>query len=140
MRSPKGRRGVLGVDTNLLVRFLVRDDARSAAVAERFFTERLSRANPGFINLIVLSEIVWVLGRSYSYRKPEIAEVIGRILNAGEFVVENAQGVETALELYRTTSIDFADALIVVHNRKQGCTATYTFDKTLSASGLAGAL
>ena len=131
---------MLGVDTNVLVRFLVKDDPNQTPLAETFFRKKLTSANPGFINLVVLAETVWVLSGAYKYDKATILDVIGKILNAAELVVENAEGVEVALELYRTHPIDFADALVSVHNRTFGCTITVTFDRKLAATAFAKAL
>ncbi|MBY0512100.1 MAG: type II toxin-antitoxin system VapC family toxin [Rhodospirillaceae bacterium] len=131
---------MLGVDTNVLIRFLVKDDPRQTLIAETFFRKKISITNPGFINLVVLAETVWVLTRTYKYQKSVILEVIGRILNAAELVVEDAESVETALEMYRTQPIDFADALVAAHNQSQGCRTTVTFDRKLAATALAQAI
>jgi predicted nucleic-acid-binding protein len=120
-----------------MVRFLARDDARQRALADHFFIRQLTATRPGFISLVVLLETVWVLSTSYNYGKSLIVEVVEKILNANELIVEDANGVELALELYRETKIDFADALIVAHNRNQGCETTITFDKTLAKTGFA---
>jgi len=135
-----GLPSVLGVDTNVLVRFLVKDDPHQTPLAENFFRKKLSVANPGFINLIVLAETVWVLTRTYKYSKSVVVDVIGRILNAAELLVEDPESVETALEMYRTQPIDFADALVAAHNQSRGCKTTVTFDRKLAATALAQAL
>ncbi len=126
-----------GVDAKVLVRFLVRDDPQQTPIAQKVFTTEFSRADPGFISLIVLCETAWVLTRAYGYKKPVVVEVISRILNAEELVVENAHGVEIALELYNTKPIGFSDAVVAVHNHMQGCTTTVTFDRNLGETEFA---
>jgi len=129
--------GVLGVDTNVLVRYLARDDIRQTAIATDFFNTRLTADQPAFVSLIVLLETVWVLSSSYKYSKALIVEVVEKILNAAELVVEDSAGVGLALDLYCDTKVDFADALIAVHNSNNGCETTVTFDKVLAETGLA---
>ena len=121
-----------GVDTNVLIRFIVRDDAGQAAAADRFLERECSREEPCLINRIVLCELVWMLDRGYRYRRGPIAGVIDKILRTEEFRVENAAEAWAALQAYRQGRADFADGLIGKTNRALGCAATATFDRLAS--------
>lgn len=120
-----------GLDTNVLVRYLVGDDANQAATAARHI-ERHCRADaPCFINAVVLCELVWVLESAYDQPKAVIAEVIEKLLRTAQFAVEDAEMAWAALSDYRAHGADFADCLIGRRNRAQGCEDTATFDKAL---------
>jgi predicted nucleic-acid-binding protein len=121
-----------GLDTNVLIRFLVRDDADQAAAADAFLGRACSRSGPCLINRIVLCELVWMLDRGYRYRRGRIATVIESILRTEEFVVENAAEAWAALKAYRDGRADFADGLIGRTNAALGCATTATFDKRAS--------
>jgi predicted nucleic-acid-binding protein len=128
---------VLGIDTNVLLRALVRDDTRQTPVAQRSLSQRLTQSNPGFINLIVLVETVWALRQVYGYGKEDIVNAIHGILESVELMVEDSTAVEEALKLFESNPVDFADALIAVRNRDHGCTATMTFDRKFAETSLA---
>lgn len=119
---------MIGLDTNVLVRFLVRDDAAMAERAERAIRERCSPDQPGFINHIVLCELAWVLERAYNYRRVEIAAVLDALCRATDFRVQNAEVIREATDLFRSSGADFADCLIGLTNRSAACQATLTFD------------
>ena len=124
---------MIGLDTNVLVRYLVQDDARQAAVATRQI-----EANRCFINSIVLCELVRVLNAAYGYDRREIAGVIEKILMTAEFEIENTDHAWAALKYYQGTKADFADCLIAHTNRARGCEKTISFDKRAAAlSGFA---
>jgi predicted nucleic-acid-binding protein len=128
---------VLGIDTNVLLRVLVNDDPRQSPVAKRYFNQRLTQSEPGYINLIVLVETVWALRQTYNYSKTDIVRTINGILDAVELVVEDSPAVAAAVHLFQSHAIDFADALIAVRNADQGCNTTLTFDRKFAESGLA---
>lgn len=123
-----------GVDTNVLVRYLVRDDPAQERAAFRFVTSQ--REQRIFVNAIVLCELVWVLRSSYNYQKADIAVVIENILSAEQFEVEDADGAWLALADFRSGRADFADCLLGRRNSRLGCESTVTFDGRLK--GLAG--
>ena len=124
---------MIGLDTNVLVRFLVGDDPDQAARAARLIEERCTGDDPGLVDSVVLCEIVWVLEAAYGYARPLIAEVIEKMLHTAELEVANTEAVWTALRAYRTSNADFADALIGRLNRQAGCVATATFDRAAAA-------
>jgi predicted nucleic-acid-binding protein len=90
-----------GLDTNVLVRAVVKDDARQSALARRFLERESTPEAPCFINRIVLCELVWVLETSYDYPRAQVADILEKILLTTAFVVENAHQVLTALRAYR---------------------------------------
>jgi predicted nucleic-acid-binding protein len=126
---------VIGLDTNVLVRYITRDDRVQAARADRLM-DSLSADSPAFVNRIVLCELVWVLGRGYRYERPAIAGVIETILSSEALVVEDHELAMEALARYRDEDLDFADALIGAINLAAGCSTTARFDD--AAAGLAG--
>jgi len=125
---------VKGLDTNVLVRFLVKDDRRQAATAAAFVRGHCTAESPCHINRIVLCELVWVLETAYRYPRPVVAEVMEMILRTGEFVIEDADEAWAALAAYRDGGVDFADALLAHSNLAQGCDATATFDRKAGRS------
>ena len=120
---------MIGLDTNVLVRLLVADDADQTAKARRFIERYCSPQSPGFINCVVLAELVWVLDSVYRFGRPEIAAAIDSLLVGGDRIVEHHDEVRAALTEYRSGGIGFADAIIVRVNRARGCETTATFDR-----------
>jgi predicted nucleic-acid-binding protein len=125
-----------GVDTNVLVRYITRDDPAQERAASRFLESARKRAEPIFVNVIVLCELVWVLGRTYEYSRTEVAAVIGQLLTTEQIVVEETDLAWLALSDFKASRGDFADCLIGRKNERLGCDATVTFDGRLK--GLAG--
>jgi predicted nucleic-acid-binding protein len=125
-----------GVDTNVLVRYITKDDAAQERAASRFLDSAGKRDEPIFVNVIVLCELVWVLGRAYEYSRAEVAAVIGQLLATEQLVVEDADLAWLALSDFKGSKADFADCLIGRKNLRLGCDATATFDGGLK--GLAG--
>ena len=124
-----------GIDTNVLLRLLLRDDAEQTAAADRFIERCLASDESCFVNRIVLTETVWVLQSGYGYARANIAAIIDNILRTREFALENAEEVRAALRDYRMSSTDFADCLIVHTNLTAGCPVTATFDHAASKLG-----
>lgn len=118
-----------GLDTNVLVRYLVQDDPGQSRKASQVISRECTRGTPGFINRIVLCELVWVLESAYGYSKETIAGVLEKVLRTSQFQVEDVQSAWTAFRLYRKGKADFADCLLGTVNRHQGCDRTVTFDQ-----------
>jgi predicted nucleic-acid-binding protein len=120
---------MIGLDTNVLMRYLLQDDPKQARRANQIIDRQLSEQNPGFVNLTTILEIVWVL-RSLLKRSPsEIAAHIEDLLAADSLEVQNEQQVfEAAFALKRGTG-EFEDALIGALNAWAGCSHTLTFDR-----------
>jgi predicted nucleic-acid-binding protein len=119
---------VIGLDTNVLVRYLVQDDARQASAAAKLIARHCSKEQPGRISLVVLCEMVWVLSRAYRYSLRDIAGVVEKLLQTAELDIEDADIAWAALRLYRSEGAGFADAVIGLCNRRAGCEVTATFD------------
>jgi predicted nucleic-acid-binding protein len=120
---------VIGIDTNVLVRYLVQDDPAQSSRATRIMDENLSESDPGFISLVTIAETVWVLDRSYGFSNTEIARAIERLLQAKTLQLQNEQEVFTAMVALKAGMADFSDALIGALGRWGGCAFTVTFDK-----------
>ncbi len=119
---------MIGLDTNVLARYIVRDEKKQAEAATRLIESRCTPDDPGFINLIVLSELGWVLTRGYGYSRRMVAGVMRRILSVQELQVEKAELAWKAVRLFEEGKADFADYLIGITNREQKAEVTYTFD------------
>jgi predicted nucleic-acid-binding protein len=120
---------MIGLDTNILVRLLVADDVPQADAARKFVRERCTAEAPGFVNLVVLCELVWTLDRTYGLSQSDIARAIDFILSNSIFRVESHDRVASALQRFRGKGTDFPDALVAEINRSHGCDATATFDR-----------
>jgi len=119
---------MIGLDTNVLLRYLVQDDPEQAAQAEKFIGEKCSMDDPAFINRIVLCELVWVLEAGYRYPRGRVATALETIFRIRQFVIEDAQEAWSSLTAYRLGG-DFADAFIAAANLRHGCRHTATFDR-----------
>jgi predicted nucleic-acid-binding protein len=125
---------VIGLDTNVVVRFLAQDDQVQSAIANRFMS-RLGREKPGFISSVVLAEITWVLSRAYKSSREDIARAVEGLLRSAELNVENADAAYRALAIYQASpSAEFADALIAETASLAGAAETVTFDKNAASS------
>jgi predicted nucleic-acid-binding protein len=120
---------VIGLDTNILVRYLAQDDAVQSPVATQIIEDRLTEDDPGFISLVTMAEVVWVLDRSYGLAAAEIAAAVERILQTDVLFVQNEQDVFTAMVALKTGTGSFSDALIGALGTRAGCAGTLTFDK-----------
>jgi predicted nucleic-acid-binding protein len=120
---------LIGLDTNLVLRYLLQDDPRQSRQVNELVDHRLSETDRGFINLATVLEIVWVL-RSYFQRTPaEIAAHVEHLLVVDSFEVQNEQQVFEAAYALKHATGEFEDALIGALNAWAGCSHTFTFDK-----------
>ncbi len=120
---------MIGLDTNVVVRFLTQDDPIQSPIATRVMA-RLTRERPGFIGTVVLAEITWVLARAYKRPRAEIAGAVAGLLGSAEIVIENAPAAYRALGAYQQAAFaEFADALIAAAAASAGVSETVTFDK-----------
>ena len=124
---------MIGLDTNVLVRYLVQDEAQQAAAATRLI-ESFTPEAPGFVSTAALVETVRVLTVAYKTPTREIATVIEGVLRARELIVENAEVHYLALGLFQGAAVDYADAVIAQAGRQAGCDHTVTFDRRAAAS------
>ena len=120
---------MIGLDTNVLVRFLVADDQAQSDRAARFIESRCTNEDPGFVDRVALCELVWVLSSGYGYGRREIARVVEALLASRDIVLEDHDSVRGALRTFERGAADFAAALIGLVNRARGCQATASFDR-----------
>jgi len=119
---------VIGIDTNVLVRFVVKDDPTQAPAAVRMI-QGLSPEEPGWISILVLTELVWTLRRVYKLDRTSIAGVLERLLSSKDTVLEQRDVVRRALLAYQSSKADFADCVIAVTANLAGCSRMVTFDE-----------
>jgi predicted nucleic-acid-binding protein len=124
---------MIGLDTNVIVRYVMQDDPKQSQKATRLI-EALSADAPGFVPLVVIVELVWVLTSCYDLKRDQVVEVLGGTLRTKEFMVDRAEQVAQALRVYKTGSADFADCLIERGAMSAGCDKTMTFDSSAAKS------
>jgi predicted nucleic-acid-binding protein len=126
---------MIGLDTNILVRYVTQDHAAQSAAAAKV-VDSLSSESPGFLSLVVIAELVWVLQFSYSFKNRQIEHVVERLLRSEELVVERAEVVSQALRKFRISRANFADCLIERCGYAAECQYVLTFDKDAAAAGM----
>src|SRR4029079_9206831 len=118
--------GMRAVDTNVLVRIVIRDDERQVAIADEYI------ANGAWVSHLVLAEAAWVLGSIYGLDDPEVAQAIEMLLNHRSLIIQSSDSVAAALELYRLRpGLGFTDCLILEIARSAGHSPLGTFDRAL---------
>jgi predicted nucleic-acid-binding protein len=123
---------MIGLDTNVLVRYFAQDDAVQSKKATALM-ESLSADRPGYVSQVALVEVVWVLGRSYGVGRDPIKDIIESMIGTKELVVEGADIVRKALRVFAASDkADFADCLIERSGHVAECEYTATFDVTAS--------
>jgi predicted nucleic-acid-binding protein len=127
---------MVGLDTNVIVRYIMQDDPVQVAQAVAVIEDRLTRDNPGFIGLIVLVETIWVLKTVYHIPKPGLLTVIDSLLTTRQLLIEQSELVFRALKTYRAGNGDFSDSLIAAIATAQGCNETLTFDRKATNVGM----
>ena|SRR2546421_6257551 len=120
---------MIGLDSNILVRYLTQDDPIQSPKATEIIERRITEENPGFVSIVATVEIVWVLERAYGLATQEIARAIERMLQTEVLVVENEQEVFTAMIAAKEGRGSFADAVIAALGTRMGCSCTLTFDR-----------
>ena len=120
---------MIGLDTNILVRYLTQDNPIQSARAREIVERRLTEEKPGFVSIVAMVETVWVLQRAYGLRPHEIVGAVERMLQTDVLVVENEQEVFTAMIALKEGQGSFADAVIAALGARVGCSSTLTFDR-----------
>ena len=126
---------MIGLDTNILVRYVTQDHPLQSAAAVKVI-ESLSSESPGFLSLVVIAELVWVLQFSYRFQKHEIDRVVDKLLRSQELIVERAEIVSQALRNFRVSRANFPDCLIERCGHAAECQYVLTFDKNAAAAGM----
>jgi predicted nucleic-acid-binding protein len=119
---------MIGIDTNVLVRFLLRDDETQFQKANKLIQREVKGGQGVLVSQLVLLETEWVLRSRYDFSKNQILQVIASLLDTVGIHLEDEQSVEEAIHHWKEAGVDFADCLIAARNRRLGCTATATFD------------
>ncbi len=119
---------MIGLDTNVLVRYIAQDDPVQSPKATRLI-ESLAADAPGYVSLVSTVELVWVLTGCYASAKAEVCMVLETLLRTKEIIVENADVAWKALRLFKASDADFADCLIERSANEAGCGYTATFDR-----------
>jgi predicted nucleic-acid-binding protein len=122
---------MIGVDPNVLLRLFVLDDPRQSELALEFFGAR-SAADPAFLSVVAVVELVWLLSDGYDYDHGTITGVLSRLLSSVDFALERRELVIAAVALATEKKIDFADFLIAGIGIAAGCRTVVTFDKPAS--------
>ena len=122
-----------GLDTNVIVRFLVQDDPEQSAAAGRLF-DTFTAEQPGFVSATVIVELVWVLQSCYESTRHDIHGVIENLLRSRELLVERAELIWQSLRLFTKGHADFADCVIERCGHAAGCDHTMTFNQNAAKS------
>ena len=124
---------MIGLDTNVIVRYIVQDDVVQSKQATALF-ETFSQETPGFITVVVVIELAWVLQGCYGSTRAEIVEVLDRLMRAKDIVIEHHESVWHALHTFANSKADLSDCLIERFCYAAHCQYTVTFDKGASKS------
>jgi predicted nucleic-acid-binding protein len=119
---------MLGIDTNVVVRLVVSDDAEQTRRARKLVEQALSRDEPVLVSLLVLLESEWVLRSRYGFNREALLGIFRALLEARELSFEDEPALEEALFRWKDGVCEFSDCLITAHDRRMGCRATATFD------------
>jgi predicted nucleic-acid-binding protein len=122
-----------GIDTNILVRYVIQDDPRQSSIASSFL-DSLAAENPGYITLVSLAELCWVFLQRYKLPRTSFTHSVESLLASEEIEIESESIVRQALSLFNQSNADFADCLIAGCSRAAGCDAVVTFDKKAAKS------
>ncbi len=117
---------MIAVDTNILVRYFAEDDPGQTKLAQQLLEHRLTSAEPGFVSLVTLVELIWVLNDTYKTARAVQSEIAIQLLSAPNIVVESDELVRAALAMHKG---DIADHIIHLVGTSNGCSGTITFDK-----------
>lgn len=126
---------MIGLDTNVLVRYIMQDEPSQSAKATRLI-ESLEADRPGFIGVVSIVELYWVLTSCYDLTNDQVRQALDLLLRTRQIVVDRAEQILRALKVFEAGKADFADCLIERMAASAGCEQTMTFD--VSAARHAG--
>jgi predicted nucleic-acid-binding protein len=124
---------MIGIDTNVVVRYLTKDDPIQTTLAVKTIRS-LTADEPGFISLVTIAELTWVLETCYRFDKVELVEVLDTLVASQEVKLERAEVVSQALRMFSAGTADFSDYLIERSGHAAGCMYTFTFDQEAASS------
>lgn len=119
---------MIGMDTNILLRVILEDDAAQSRQV-RVFLEKRTALDPGYVSLITLCEFAWVLTRFYRLSRAAVADALDALLHMENIEVESAEVVQQAVASFRATQAGFSDCCIAAFGANAGSEYTFTFDK-----------
>jgi predicted nucleic-acid-binding protein len=124
---------MIGIDTNVLVRYIAQDDPEQSARATTFFETELTVAAPGFVSCVVLCELIWSLESAYRADRNAQADIVARLLSVNVIQLERHEAVARALQRFAASAgVDFADCLIAEIATEMACLEVATFDRTFA--------
>ncbi len=126
---------MIGLDTNVLTRYLAQDDLEQSRKADIVF-QSLTSDEPGWISIAALVELVWVFTSKFHADRASVCRILDALMNREDILLENSETLHRALDLYRLGRADFADYVISCSCQAAGCVKTLTFD--LDAAKTAG--
>jgi predicted nucleic-acid-binding protein len=122
---------MIGLDTNVLVRFLTEDDPKQARRAAAVIATAVARGERCFVGPIVLCELAWILRGAYDVSKADLLLALDRLMDTAQIQIGDKDVVRAAIDAYRKGRADFADYVIGAGHREAGCARTATFDRRL---------
>jgi len=126
---------MIGLDTNIIIRYLTQDDVKQSKLVRKFFEKELADQQ-GFVTLVTLVEVVWILESCYEQPKSVIIHTLESLLSTTQFAFENSEIIHIAINRFRKGNADFNDAIIAVITEKAGCEKVITFDKKSRSVGM----
>ena len=127
---------MIGLDTNVVVRYIMQDEPKQTQEAIQFIESYLSDQERGYLTIVVVVEIIWVLKTVYRVSKPELVTLIRQLLTTTQLQIERADLVYQALRIFESSCADFSDSLIATVAKSDGCRQTVTFDKAAISVGM----
>lgn len=127
---------MIGIDTNVLVRYIAQDDPKQSALATKFIEKQCTEKSPGFIGIITLVELVWVSETCYGASKQDILVLLRQLLSTRQLIIQDSETVWKAYHLFQAGNADFADFLVDRIASANGCSVTVTFDKKAAKAGM----
>jgi predicted nucleic-acid-binding protein len=126
---------MIGLDTNILVRYITHDDAAQTAVVMKLMAS-LSSESLGYVSLVILVELIWVLEGFFDFKKKEVEDVVESLLRGREILLERPDLVEQAVRKFKSGNADLADCIIERAAHVAGCDYTVTFDRKAAGAGM----
>jgi predicted nucleic-acid-binding protein len=120
---------VIGLDSNVVVRYIAQDDGKQSPIATRLIEQELTETRPGFLSLPALAEVIWVMVSCYNADRKAVIRMVELLLAVPQLRVQMAEQVWQALSAYESGNCDFSDALVAAVNQAEGCRVTRTFDR-----------
>jgi predicted nucleic-acid-binding protein len=132
----KRAKALKGIDSSVLLRYILEDDPLCSKVATHFIDEHCTAKDPAYVNVVVLVEVIWSLRRQRGYRKETVVAVIRDMLESQSLVIEKEEIIAEALRKYEADSAGFSDCLIACLNDHAQAKPTFSFDKDAIKRGI----